>query len=162
MSAEDRARREIWIVSGPLSMKALVLWAVVIFVAGFFDGRQMEKVTETANAVSATPPRSAPEPSRSVATEPATSAANPTTPSSHVGIKLLKFSPENIEVKSGETVEWANADLTPHNVTSQGTPEINSGTINAGASWTHTFDRPGTFPYYCSFHPEMKGVVVVQ
>jgi plastocyanin len=159
MRAEDRARREIWIVSGPLSMKALVLWAIVIFVAGFFEGRQTEKNTDSANAVSATPASSAADTSRSVATSPATTAANPAT---QVGIKLLKFSPEKIEVKSGETVEWANADLTPHNVTSQGAQEINSGTINAGASWNHTFSRPGTFPYYCSFHPEMKGVVVVQ
>jgi plastocyanin len=76
-----------------------------------------------------------------------------------VTIRLLKFSPDKIEVKSGERVEWANADLTPHTATAQGI--FNSGAINAGASWSHTFNQPGTFPYVCTFHPEMKGIVVV-
>src|SRR5438045_1185353 len=162
MRAEDRARREIWIISGPVSMKTLVFWAIVIFAVGFFDGRQMENVTETTNMRSAaptTPASSAANGASSAASAPAGSATNATP--ARISIKLLKFSPEKVEVKSGETVEWANADLTPHNVTSVGAQEINSGTIDAGASWNHTFSRPGAFSYYCTFHPEMKGTVIV-
>ena len=79
-----------------------------------------------------------------------------------VTIRLVKFSPETIEVKTGQTVEWANNDLTPHTVTSQGTGDLNSGSIDAGASWRHTFTQAGSFPYYCTFHPEMKGTVIVK
>jgi plastocyanin len=160
-------KRQIWIISGPLSMKVLVFWGVVIFAAGFFHGRQMrdlsvgdtsptnvqpaaETAASTSTATSASTVTVSPSPSANMATAPA-----------KVTIRLLKFAPEKIEVKSGETVEWANADLTPHTATSQGGQEINSGAINAGASWRHTFPNSGTFPYFCTFHPEMKGIVVV-
>lgn len=145
-------------------MKALVLWAVIIFAAGFFDGRQMQNPPEsgtTNNTVAAPPSASIANAASSGAAAPASNATSTTAPT-RVNIKLLKFSPEKIEVKAGDTVEWANADLTPHNVTSVGTQEISSGAIDAGASWNRTFTRPGTFPYYCTFHPEMKGIVVVQ
>jgi plastocyanin len=75
---------------------------------------------------------------------------------------MLKFWPDTIKVKAGDVVEWTNNDLTPHTATSPGERELESGSINAGASWRHTFSKPGTFAYFCTFHPEMKGVVVVR
>ncbi len=159
MEAESRARRQVWIISGPLSTKTLIVWGVVIFAAGFFDGRQMQNVSETATSAVQSVPAAAPAGNSSnVNVAP---AASPTTVTNaaRVTVRLLKFSPDKIEVKTGETVEWANADLTPHTATAQG--KFNSGAINAGASWSHTFDQPGTFPYVCTFHPEMKGVVIV-
>ncbi len=153
---------EVWIVSGPLSLRALVLWAVIIFIAGFIHGRQMRSLTEagtgqasgqSAAAVASPPTNSNIVPAPS--TVPATSPAR-------VTIRMLKFSPDKLEVKIGEEVEWANADLTPHTATSQETSELNSGAINAGAAWRHTFSKAGTFLYFCTFHPEMKGVVVVR
>jgi len=157
MEAESRARRQVWIISGPLSMKTLVAWGVVIFAVGFFAGRQMRDANEAAAVRSA--PAAAPGNNSSNAT--VAPVANPTnaTITARVTIRLLKFSPDKIEIKSGETVEWANADLTPHTATAQGL--FNSSAISAGASWSHTFTQPGTFPYLCTFHPEMKGVVVV-
>ena len=77
-------------------------------------------------------------------------------------IQGLTFSPETIEIRKGETVEWENKDLTPHTVTSQGGSELNSGSLEAGASWSHTFPQTGTFPYYCTFHDEMKGTIIVK
>ncbi|HEY4281984.1 MAG TPA: cupredoxin family copper-binding protein [Chthoniobacterales bacterium] len=79
-----------------------------------------------------------------------------------VTIQTLKYSPETIEIKKGETVEWANNDVAPHTVTSQRGGEFDSGSIEADASWSHTFTQIGTFPYYCSFHTEMKGTVIVK
>jgi plastocyanin len=46
--------------------------------------------------------------------------------------------------------------------TSQSGGELNSGSIEADASWSHTFGQAGTFPYYCTYHPEMKGIIVVK
>jgi plastocyanin len=154
MEAESRARWHVWIISGPLSMTTLIVWGVIIFALGFFDGRQMRQVTETTSVPAATPVGH----SGTVTVAPTASPTNATS-AARVTIRLLKFSPDKIEVKSGETVEWANADLTPHTATAQG--NFDSGAINAGASWSHTFTQPGTFPYICTFHPEMKGVVVV-
>jgi plastocyanin len=79
-----------------------------------------------------------------------------------VTIQTLKYSPETIEIKRGETVEWQNNDLTPHTVTSQSGNELNSGSVEPDATWSHTFSQPGTFPYYCTFHTEMKGTVIVK
>jgi len=79
-----------------------------------------------------------------------------------VTIRLLKYSPDTIQIRAGETVEWTNSDLTPHTVTSEGGGELNSGSIDAGANWRHTFSQPGTFSYFCTFHREMKGTVIAK
>ena len=79
-----------------------------------------------------------------------------------VTIKSLKYSLNTIQIQAGETVEWVNDDLTPHTVTSDGGGELNSGSIDVGATWSHTFNQPGTFAYFCTFHREMKGSVVVK
>ena len=66
------------------------------------------------------------------------------------------------QTKTGETVEWVNNDLTPHTVTSDSGGKLNSGSIDVGANWPHTFSQPGTFSYFCTFHREMKGTVIVK
>jgi plastocyanin len=81
---------------------------------------------------------------------------------SQVTIETVKYSPVAVEVKTGETVVWINNDLTPHTVTSQTGGEFNSGSIEPGTSWSHKFDQAGTFPYYCTFHTEMKGTITVR
>jgi plastocyanin len=151
--------KKVRIVSGPLSLRTLAFLAIVIFIGGFLHGRQMNRLgTRAAESVSR---ESAPVAQAATVTAPApTQESNATvTP---VTIRLVKFSPETIEVRTGQTVEWANNDLTPHTVTSQGTGDLNSGSIDAGASWRHTFTQAGSFPYYCTFHPEMKGTVIVK
>ena len=79
-----------------------------------------------------------------------------------ITIEFLKYAPDTIEIRKGETVEWENNDLAPHTVTSQSGGVLNSGAIDPDSSWRHTFPGAGTFPYYCTFHPEMKGSVIVK
>lgn len=151
----------LWIVSGPFSVRLLLFWGAVIFVAGFFHGRQMRNLSSGAAGQTIVPP----PPAVVTAASSAPTAASPSNPTSpaRVTIRLLKFSPDTIEVKAGEVVEWNNSDLTPHTATSsKESTELDSSSINAGASWRHTFTRPGTFSYFCTFHPEMKGVVLVK
>jgi plastocyanin len=108
------------------------------------------------------PPKQLPK-SSSREIEPAGQSATTTaTAAAHVTIRALKYSPETIEISKGQTIEWANNDLTPHTVTSQRGRDLNSGSIEAGASWRHTFKQSGTFSYFCTFHPEMKGSVTVK
>jgi len=33
--------------------------------------------------------------------------------------------------------------------------------LDTNERFSHTFDKPGTYPYYCSLHPKMTGQVVV-
>ncbi len=39
---------------------------------------------------------------------------------------------------------------------------IRDGDLSPGDSFSFTFDRPGTYTYFCSIHPNMKGTIVVQ
>ncbi len=77
----------------------------------------------------------------------------------HVVMKNMKFDPATIEVKSGDTVEWTNEDITPHTSTSA---KFDSASIDSDKSWRHTFTETGDFPYACTFHPDMKGAVIVK
>ena len=105
------------------------------------------------------PPKALPDQSASQSGPSSSPAA---VAASQVTIQTVKYSPEAIEIQRGETVAWINKDLTPHTVTSQAGGELNSGSIEPGASWNHKFDQAGTFPYYCTFHTEMKGAITVK
>lgn len=152
--------KTIRIVSGPVSLRTFAFWGVVIFIVGFLHGRQMSNLA-TGAAESVTRESAPVAQTAATAPSPARTHENPAS-ITQVTIRLVKFSPETIEVKTGQTVEWANDDLTPHTVTSQGARDLNSGSIDAGASWRHTFTQAGSFPYYCTFHPEMKGTILVK
>lgn len=76
-----------------------------------------------------------------------------------VSMRNLQFYPVTIKVKSGDVVEWKNDDLVPHTATAA---TFDSGTILSGRSWRRTFTYAGHFPYVCTFHPQMKGVVIVE
>ena len=54
---------------------------------------------------------------------------------------------------------WTNYDAVAHTVTGTG---FDSGAIDQNASFQHTFNDSGTFNYICTFHPYMKGQVIVQ
>ena len=73
-----------------------------------------------------------------------------------VTMEQMKFSPATLNVKVGDTIEWVNTDIVPHNVTSPAA-KIQSGTIKPGATWKWTATKAGSFPYRCSFHPTMRG-----
>ncbi len=73
----------------------------------------------------------------------------------------LPYSPSPYTVKAGSTVTWANKDTSAHTVTSVGSNTIDSGVIPAGGTYSFTFTQPGTYQYYCTIHPWMKGTIVV-
>ncbi len=91
-----------------------------------------------------------------------------------VTMQLISFRPEAVTVDAGATVTWTQKDAGVHTVTS-GTVEqagggvtkvadgrFDSGEITTGGTFTFTFDRPGTYPYFCSVHPAtMRGEVRV-
>ena len=71
------------------------------------------------------------------------------------------YSPDTIVVVLGvnNTVVWTNNDSQPHTVTGSG---FDSGYLAPGATFSHTFTTPGTYPYHCQYHPWMTGSVVVK
>ena len=77
------------------------------------------------------------------------------------------YEPPTLTVPAGTTVTWKNTDSTLHTVTSgsaetgvSGT-EFDSSYLAGGKTFQHTFSSAGTFDYYCTLHPFMKGQVVV-
>ncbi|MCA9860596.1 MAG: hypothetical protein KC438_12780, partial [Thermomicrobiales bacterium] len=44
-----------------------------------------------------------------------------------------------------------------------GTPDgvFDSGFMETGATFTHTFTEAGTYPYFCMPHPWMRGTLLV-
>jgi plastocyanin len=71
------------------------------------------------------------------------------------------YSPGTLAVKVGATVTWVNKDTVTHTVTSQGRSLFDSGNLPTGATFSFRFTQIGTYPYYCTIHPWMKGTVVV-
>ena len=76
-------------------------------------------------------------------------------------MKGQAFIPANLEIAAGTTVQWKNLDALIHTVTAVD-KSFNSGTIGAEGAYSHTFNRPGTYPIYCLAHPFMKGTVIVK
>ena len=78
------------------------------------------------------------------------------------------FEPPTLNVPVGTTVTWKNSDSTLHTVTSGSAESGTSGTIfdssylAAGKTFQHTFSGAGTFDYYCTLHPFMKGKIIVE
>lgn len=93
-----------------------------------------------------------------VATVETALAAGPVTHS--VVIEGVKFEPEALTVKRGETVVWVNKDPFPHTVTAKGT--FDSHDIAAGKSWRYIARKPGEYVYICTLHPNMKGALKVE
>ena len=75
-------------------------------------------------------------------------------------IDNFMFKPDTITVPVGTTVVWQNDDEIPHTVTSvDGT--FHSPPLDTKDKFSFTFDKAGTFEYFCRLHPRMKGKVVV-
>ena len=163
-AAVRREKRGGRVTVKPFSLWMLVIWGIVFFFAGFFSVRHGSHFTAT-NVDRGNPP-AAQSTLQAVQTGTASASAvqSPVADANaplvlHVAMKNMKFSPATIEIKKGNTVEWKNDDITPHTATSAA---FDSGSIASDAGWRHTFTQAGSFPYYCTFHPEMKGTVVVE
>lgn len=78
-----------------------------------------------------------------------------------ISIQDFRFDPREITITAGDTVVWSNSGFAPHTTTSD-SDIWTSGTLTQGGQpFTRTFNTPGTFPYHCSFHDSMTGVITV-
>ncbi len=75
----------------------------------------------------------------------------------------LKYIPATVHVSAGTTVRWVNEDTAKHTVISDpSSGPLKSGEFGKGGSYERTFDKPGSFDYYCKVHPFMTGAVIVR
>ncbi len=76
-------------------------------------------------------------------------------------ISNSSFQPADITTGKGSLIVWKNNDAVSHTVTADD-GSFNSGEIKAGGSFDQRFDYIKTYSYSCSFHPEMKGTIVIK
>ena len=103
-------------------------------------------------------------------------AAGPTKPGASVAIPLLSFDPAKVTVKAGQTVTWTNKNDISH-VLQEGTYTLDGNGLRSseksdgafslkvdkkGDVVSHTYDKPGTFTYFCTIHKGMNATVVVE
>jgi quinohemoprotein ethanol dehydrogenase len=97
--------------------------------------------------------------------EPSSEVAAQAVSVDHVEIIDFAFNPGTIIVPPGTTVTWTNTGAQPHTATST-VSETNpvtfdSGILDPGQSFSFRFDTPGTYDYFCTVHPFMRGKVIV-
>ena len=78
-----------------------------------------------------------------------------------VEIKDFSFSPETLEVPAGTEVTWVNHDDAMHTVTSDD-GIFDSDKFAKGETFSHAFEKEGTYGYHCTLHPYMKGKIIVK
>jgi plastocyanin len=89
----------------------------------------------------------------------------------NVTVENFDFNPATVTINVGDTVHWVFTST--HSTTSVvGSIEMwDSGVLNAGATFDHTFTHAGTIVYYCTLHGHdngngtasgMSGTVIVQ
>jgi len=84
-----------------------------------------------------------------------------TGPVTKTEIKTMTFGLQRIEIPAGTTVTWTNNDPLVHTVTADD-KSWDSGAIEPGKTWSHTFTQAGEYAFHCTPHPFMKAVVVVR
>ena len=76
------------------------------------------------------------------------------------------YTPSKIVIKQGNSVTWVNEDVAFHSVTSGYYDEpseiFDSGYLDPEESFTFIFENIGTYDYFCTLHPWMKGQVIVE
>ena len=77
-----------------------------------------------------------------------------------VNIDNFSFSPSPNSVKAGTLVTWINHDDIPHNIVATD-KSFASPVLDTDEKFSHRFDTPGKYNYYCSLHPKMTGSLVV-
>jgi LPXTG-motif cell wall-anchored protein len=77
-----------------------------------------------------------------------------------VSIQDFSFDPGQISVAPGTKVTWVNEGQAPHTSTADD-GSWDSGTLQPGDDFSFTFDKPGTYTYHCSVHPQMTASVKV-
>ena len=78
-----------------------------------------------------------------------------------VVIDGMRFEPQVLAVKVGDTVIWTNHDPFPHTATAQH-GQFDSHEIAPGRSWTYVARKAGVFDYACALHSTMVGTLRVE
>jgi plastocyanin len=88
-------------------------------------------------------------------------AAGPSAADSTIAIRNFMFEPMSLVVAAGTKVTWKNFDGEPHTIHSID-DAFRSGALDQNDTFSFQFDKPGTYRYACSIHPQMVATIVVK
>ena len=67
--------------------------------------------------------------------------------------------PKGVAINVGDTIEWFNKDVVNHTATAKnGDWDV---VVPKGRKVLTVLKRPGTVDYYCRYHPNMTGRIVI-
>lgn len=89
------------------------------------------------------------------------SAATTVSDDGEVLIADFRYDPETITVATDQPVTFTNSDVAPHTATADDEALFDTGRLELGDEGKLTFSEPGTYGYFCDFHPFMRGTVEV-
>ena len=79
-----------------------------------------------------------------------------------VGMKDIKFVPQEVTAKVGQKIVWTNTDgQVPHTVTATDGADFDSGNMQGGDTFEFTPKEAGTIDYVCTIHSGQTGKVTV-
>jgi len=90
-----------------------------------------------------------------------TAQAHATPATYTITIHKFKFDPDHIDVHVGDTITWINQDLAPHTATADAY-DWDTGMLEKGQSKSLLVSEKMTGSYFCRFHPNMKGTVIIK
>jgi plastocyanin len=71
----------------------------------------------------------------------------------------MKFAQTEVNANVGDTIEWDNKDFVAHTATAR--DKSFDVLLPAHGKGSLVVSTPGTFDYFCRFHPMMKAQIVV-
>ena len=80
--------------------------------------------------------------------------------SATVNMKDYRFDPEHLTVGVGAEVTFKHDGRAPHTATAED-GSFDTGELDNGGTFTHTFGNVGTYEYICALHPRMRGTIEV-
>ena len=84
-----------------------------------------------------------------------------TTSEGTVDIRDFVYFPADLPINAGTKVTWVNYDSAPHTATGT-SGDWDTGRLDRNDRGSVVFEEPGSNPYLCIYHPNMKAVVTVQ
>ena len=114
------------------------------------------------SSYSAPTPTATPTPAATPAVTPPPEATE-ATKEGEVSSDIVNFTLQDLVVSVGTAITWVNRDSASHTSTAIAGSALpwDSDRLRTGGSFTFTFNEPGTYQYFCTIHPSMKGTVTV-
>ena len=80
-----------------------------------------------------------------------------------IHITNFAFDPQDLNITVNSSVIWTDEDSAPHTIVTDkdAAAEIKSDNLNKGDTFMFNFTKAGVYPYHCSIHPSMNGLILV-